>query len=203
MRYCAVCDEAITAENDSGEHIISNAIGGRVKVKGILCFGCNCGAGQTWDAALAAQLNPLCLLFGITRERGVPPAQNFPTADGRLRRMRADGTSTLPEPVFKEEKTDAGISISVAARTMEEARRMLAGIKRKYPHADIDKIAENLKFQTKYDDTPVRMDLSIGGTLGGRSIVKSALCLAVQAGADPKTCNLGRNLYGVLSVKPN
>jgi len=31
---CVVCGEPINAENDSKEHVINEAIGGRVKVKG-------------------------------------------------------------------------------------------------------------------------------------------------------------------------
>ena len=196
MPDCAICDEPITPGNESGEHIILNAIGGRLKVPGCLCVSCNSSAGKsagkTWDAELARQLNPLSLLFGITRERGEPPAENFPTIDGRLRRLHADGTSTPPHPTYEEKKTDAGIAIIATIRSMDEAPRMLAGIKRKYPQVDVDAIKKQLKVNTSYDTVPVRMELVVGGPVAGRSMVKSALCMAVHAGVDPKICNLAR-----------
>jgi len=196
MPECAICDAPITPENDSGEHIIQNAIGGRLKVRGCLCITCNNSggksAGKAWDAELARQLNPLSLLFEISRERGEPPAQNFPTLDGRLRRLHPDGTSTPPHPTYEETKTDAGIAITATLRSMAEAPRILAGIKRKYPQVDIDAIREQLEVNTSYDNTPIRMDIVVGGHVAGRSMVKSALCMAVHAGIDPKVCTRAR-----------
>jgi hypothetical protein len=58
---------------DSDEHIISKAIGGRRKVRGLLHLACNNGAGRTWDAELAKQLQPLSLHFDVRRQRGSVP----------------------------------------------------------------------------------------------------------------------------------
>ena len=55
MPSCALCEIAITAESDSDEHLIPNALGGRRKVSGFLCRDCNSRTGETWDAALAEQ----------------------------------------------------------------------------------------------------------------------------------------------------
>jgi len=54
---CLICECALTAAKDSEEHVIPNAIGGRWKMRGILCRSCNNTSGVTWDAALAAQLH--------------------------------------------------------------------------------------------------------------------------------------------------
>jgi HNH endonuclease len=40
MRACALCETTITAENDSDEHLIPNALGGRRKASGFLCRAC-------------------------------------------------------------------------------------------------------------------------------------------------------------------
>ena len=60
---CALCDIIITNENDTKEHIVPNAIGGRKKIKGFICRACNSTSGDSWDKELAKQLNPLSLFF--------------------------------------------------------------------------------------------------------------------------------------------
>ena len=74
---CALCDMEITEKNDTKEHLIPNAIGGRKKIKGFICNSCNKASGDNWDSELAKQLNPFSLFFGITRERGEAPSQLF------------------------------------------------------------------------------------------------------------------------------
>jgi hypothetical protein len=65
---CAICHCDLTKGRDSSEHVIPNAIGGRLKVRGFLCVECNSETGTKWDAVLAKQLNALCILLGVERE---------------------------------------------------------------------------------------------------------------------------------------
>jgi HNH endonuclease len=82
---CMVCETEITAENDSDEHLIPEAIGGRRKIRSFICRTCNAAAGETWDAEIARQLLPLSLMLDISRERGDPPPLKVTsTADERL-----------------------------------------------------------------------------------------------------------------------
>lgn len=37
---CALCDTEITIDNDTREHVIPNAIGGRKKISGFICENC-------------------------------------------------------------------------------------------------------------------------------------------------------------------
>ncbi len=48
---CAYCGRGIAATDDSEEHVIPAAIGGRRTVRGLLYGLCNNRAGHTWDAA--------------------------------------------------------------------------------------------------------------------------------------------------------
>ena len=82
MKICALCDAEITKNNDTREHLIPNAIGGRKKVKGFICNSCNNKSGAEWDADLANKLNPLSLFFRIQREQGEVPPQSFSTTGG-------------------------------------------------------------------------------------------------------------------------
>jgi HNH endonuclease len=135
---CALCSVTLTRENDSHEHVILNALGGRQAVNGFICDPCNNTTGHTWDAVLAKQLNALSLFFHITRQDGEPPAQVLPTLSGGVIRVTYDGLE-LPRPIVTVAPNGAGASIQVVARTMDEARKIVADLKRKYPSIAISK----------------------------------------------------------------
>ncbi len=65
---CTLCSCSLTADNNTEEHIIPNAIGGRKKVQGFICRTCNSESGSEWDNELARQLNPLSIHLGIRRQ---------------------------------------------------------------------------------------------------------------------------------------
>lgn len=84
LHTCYLCDTPITAENKTTEHIILNAIGGRLKAGYLLCRSCNSTAGHRADAALAKQLEVLTALLGIERERGdIPVLKGGKSEDGK------------------------------------------------------------------------------------------------------------------------
>jgi hypothetical protein len=188
MDKCALCDTPLTAENDSREHIILNAIGGRRTVSGFICAPCNNTSGHTWDAALAKQLNAFSLFFHISRQDGEPPAQVFPTISGGAIRVAYDGLE-LPKPSIEKTPHGAGARIQVAARTMAEAREILTGLKRKHPEIDIDATLAAATSTYSYMTEPVTMNVVIGGPDAGRSIVKSAFALAVVSGVAASDCD--------------
>lgn len=187
---CALCDIIITNENDTKEHIVPNAIGGRKKIKGFICRACNSTSGDSWDKELAKQLNPLSLFFGIKRERGSTPSQVFETTAGDKLKLHANGSMSNESPVFLENVLDDGIStrINIQARDMKEAKNMLKGVKKKYPKFDIEDTFNKLEIQSSYCSDMLRMNFSMGGAEAGRSIVKSALALAVYSGIPIESC---------------
>ena len=174
---CALCGEQITQDNDTKEHIIPNAIGGRKKVTGFICNVCNNKSGDTWENELAKQLNPLSLFFRISRERGNAPRQKFGTTDGNEIVLEYDGSMTLPKPLYRENIVDGQVQISIQARTIQEAKGMLKGVARKYPNADVDSFLDNAQVKSTYSPEMMEFKLSFGGTDAGRSIVKSALAV--------------------------
>ncbi len=68
MIKCYICDSALTKENQTFEHIILNAAGGRLKSKDLLCKNCNSSFGENIDSVLAEQLNYLANMLMIKRE---------------------------------------------------------------------------------------------------------------------------------------
>lgn len=191
---CAICDTPITSENDSREHIILNALGGRRTVPGFICDACNNTTGHSWDAALAKQLNPFSLFFRISRQGGTPPAQEFPIVSGGAIRVTPDGLA-LPKPTVSIAPNETSVAIRVVARTMAEAREILTGLKGKYPQVDIDATLAVAKPTYSYLNDPIKMDVAIGGPDAGRSIVKSAFALAVANGVAPSECEQAKGYF--------
>ncbi|WP_006749050.1 HNH endonuclease [Thioalkalivibrio paradoxus] len=187
-KRCLLCEELISAETDSREHLIPNSIGGRKKVSGFLCVPCNSKSGDSWDSALAHQMNPLSLFFRINRERGDAPSQKFKTTSGRELVLNADGSMDLPKPVFKEQQNDTRVEIKISARDMTEAKKMLRGVARKYPRLNVDELLEETKMQSTYSQEPIHFNLSFGGLDAGRSFVKTALALLSTIGVSARDC---------------
>lgn len=185
---CIVCSQLIEASNNSKEHIIPEAIGGRFKVKNFICRTCNNNAGQTWDAELAIQLRPLSLLFGVQRQRGRTPGLPITTTAGEELTIFPDGRLVPTKPTYRKKVTTEKVKISFTARTRTEAKRFLTEIKQDYPNIDIEQIASDLKPMTKYPDGIIHHKIEFGGKLSGRSIVKSALALAHHAGLPSHFC---------------
>lgn len=192
---CALCEKEITEENDTKEHLIPNAIGGRRKVKGFICESCNNTSGDDWESALAKQLNPLSLFFGISRERGEAPSQLFETTGGDRLKLNLHGSMDIEKPLYSEAplESGSGVQIQIKARSMPEAKRMLQGVKRKYPQVDLNELLGNAKSESSYCSDMLKFNLSFGGPEAGRSIVKSALALAVSSGIPAKICGEATN----------
>ncbi|MBO9499536.1 MAG: hypothetical protein J7483_08785 [Novosphingobium sp.] len=180
--HCIVCDTQLSPENDSAEHAIPNAIGGRLKVRRFICCGCNSATGKTWDAALAAQLNPLSLLFQIVRERGATPAMRVTTTAGENLTILSDGSLTPANPSFGIQQTERGLRVSFTARDRKEANRILKGLKRKYHALDIGKMLAEARSDPVFPEGMIHHKLEFGGEIVGRSIVKSTLAIAHYAG---------------------
>lgn len=185
---CAICEKPILKHNDSNEHILPNAIGGRKKITGFICKVCNNSSGDAWEADLAQQLNPLSLLFDIKRDRGTPPAQLFQTTGGDSYKLHSDGTMSLPRPTYNTHTIENGVNIQIQARTMKEAKQQLQRAKKQFPQLDVEQLLSKAKEQATYCSDMLELSPSFGGHNTGRSIVKSALALVVEAGISHSTC---------------
>jgi hypothetical protein len=200
---CALCNEILNESLDSREHLILNAIGGRRKVRGVLCMRCNNTSGADWDSELADQLNPLALLFGIERQAGQAPAQKFETATGEHFWLNPDGTmSPAAVPYRKTPKDGGGWQIQISSRSLADARKILKGVAEKYPEVDYERTLATAERKVDYLDDALKMSLGIGGERAGRSIVKSALCLAVAEGVDPMQCANARSYLNDEKAEP-
>ena len=190
---CALCRRVVTSDNSSAEHVIPNAIGGRKRVVGFICRACNSESGSKWDAELARQLNPLSLLLGITRQSGDVPSQTFQTYSGDSFRVNADGTRTPAKPRIQATSEGTNTRLHIEAATRREFRKILEGLGRKYPQLrslDLDDMISTAEDRSYYTSDPMEIIGAFGGTESGRSLVKSAVALAFDAGVDPYQCDL-------------
>lgn len=189
LKKCYLCGVGIDQVNDSREHIIPNSIGGRRKVKGFICSKCNSTSGDDWENELAKQLNPLCLFFGIERERGVVPSQKFATTGDEEYVLNHDGSLGLPRPEYRESVVDAGVEINIRARSMKEAKQLLARVTKKHPHVDLSQLLEQARSQSSYCSDMLHFNVTFGGANAGRSIVKAPLALLATLDSSPPKCH--------------
>lgn len=180
---CAFCGVSLVGAERSKEHVIPNALGGRLKTATFICRSCNSSKGEAWDSELAMQLNWFGLGLGIERERGSPPAQWLKTVDGQQYKLLADG-SFQPKSSYQEEDVDGLKRFHMVSASLRDAKQRLAGVARKYPSFDSRAAMDGLKVETSYLKSPVVVEFQVGGELAGRSIVKTALAFASYAGVD-------------------
>ncbi|WP_350433097.1 HNH endonuclease [Shewanella sp. H8] len=185
---CALCDDLITAKNDSNEHVLPNSIGGFKTVNGFICDPCNKKSGDKWESALARQLNPLSVFFSIKRDRKNPPPTRVQSKSGKSYDLHHDGKLTLAEHSYSTISNELGVDINIEAKTTKQAKQLIQRAKSEYPSIDIEPLLEQVSMIRTYDDDPIDINLSIGGHDVGRSIVKSALSLAVEAGVSHLSC---------------
>lgn len=190
---CALCDVTLDSSNNSAEHVIPNAIGGFKKVTGFICNSCNNKTGHTWDTVLCKQFEQIGFLLQIKRERGELRHLDFATVDGNKIRILGDGSLTYTDPVVTFEESDDMAKISIQARNLKEAKNIIAGkykkIKRERPAANITEPNDIDFIQTERElESPLHINLSYGGNIAGKSIVKSALALTYDSGVDVSCC---------------
>lgn len=184
---CYLCRVPLTAENDSGEHIIPNSIGGIREVRGFICRKCNGEASETWDNDLAKQLNKLALFFRVVRDRGENRAEVIETSAGeKLIYDKKELRFFAPE-IIKEVRED-GVHFQISANDMKQARQIVSGLKRKYPTLDVEKTLAGATASPKYPEGYFHFEFSFGGLSVGKSFIKTALALLSANGIDPQIC---------------
>lgn len=196
VNTCFICNNIIGLENNSKEHVIPNSIGGRKIVKNFICIDCNNVTGETWDFELFEQLAPFCTMFGIERQRGEVAPLKVKTLSGKDYIQFNDGTFQLLRPTFfTQVLEDKKIEISIQARTEKEAVQILKGIAKKHNLLDsnIESIKNEIVIKDSYLNEPIGHSISFGGEKAGRSVVKTALALAFDAGINPFECETAIN----------
>lgn len=181
---CAFCGTPFTKTNDSREHLIPNAIGGRRALRHFLCKDCNNRSGRDWDSVLSDQLKPLCTLLNIDRQRRSVRALRVKTLGGDTFQLHADGSAALPHTTVKRTHTANQVAIAVSAPSVPELEKTLRGLARTYPQIDVEEAIQDATVTRKYQSDPWYIPLHFGGLEAGRSVIKSLTALAAYVGID-------------------
>ena len=180
IKQCWICECAITKENDSREHVIPGAIGGRKVVTGFICRACNSRTGTAWDAVLSEQLHGIGLLFNISRQRGSVPSMRVTTAMCEPLIFQPGNRLLIPPGQENVRNPDGSISIRMNDITVERIRKRLDGLKERYqkrfPKGRFTR--EDITHENIWIESPIDLKLEIGGADFDKSLVKSALALA-------------------------
>ncbi|MCM2535160.1 HNH endonuclease [Neobacillus pocheonensis] len=177
---CYVCENYLTKENETEEHILLNAIGGKLKSRALLCKDCNSKFGSKIDDKLAQQLNPIVNLLNVKRDRGKP--QNIKGKYGnRDIIIEPNGNMKLARTYI-----DKGEKLAhIEASSLREATKALEGLKRAYPHLNIEEAIKNAKRSKDYLPY-VTVNMNFGGKEIKQSICKMAVNFYIFQGGDPK-----------------
>ena len=185
---CAICGTTLIKSNSSREHVIPNAIGGRKTVGNFICINCNSLTGTQWDNELVNQLKPLCTLLNIKRGRGKNQPIPVETVKGRELILNPDRSMAPLKPVIEEHDLGGKTEINIQARSKKELQEILTGLKKKHPNIDVDKLLAEANDIQEHSEDLLKFSLEFGDLNSGKSVVKSCLALAYEAGLRIDEC---------------
>ncbi|KAB2680961.1 HNH endonuclease [Brucella pseudintermedia] len=166
---CRLCGSDLTAANDSEAHIIPNALGGRLKPKGILCRTCNTTLDDLADNALVKAFGDWPTLLDIPRDRGQNPPKRLETRDGKVIRVDRDGSLTRVDVLYDVAAIEDGHKVQIGAGDMKTFRQLLQRAAKQFPQLD-PKVAEQHARTVGIEDgdlLKVGLDFSPKAVFGG------------------------------------
>ena len=124
---CYLCGCSITSSNTSDEHIILNAIGGRLHSKTLICKDCNCRMGNTADAKLAEDLSFYTDMLEIPRQRKSEHSQIMTDSDGHEIVVKDAGKTLRLRKPYKKVVSDGGkTELHIVARNIDEVKGIVS-----------------------------------------------------------------------------
>jgi len=171
---CYICNKNIVPEEVYNEHIILNSLGGRLKSKSLICRQCARNLDKI-DVALSRSLNSFGLLLNIPRDRGTNPSiQATRTDTGEQISLDSGGKPVLIKPTIIDNLADNEQPfLYISAMNQSQMRKVLTGLKRKYPYLDVEEIIKSAVARQEYVP-PVIINLLFGEE-EFRSVCKMAI----------------------------
>jgi hypothetical protein len=173
---CRGCGAPLTDSNDSEAHIIPNALGGRLKPKGIICRECNTELDRIADNALVQAFGSWPTLLNVPRDRGSHPDKDVSTQNGKRVRIAPEGTLTRVDPMYTVTEIDEGHKVEIGAGVMKTVRQLLQRAANRFPQIDVEQALQHAR-TVGIDDgdaLKMRLDYSPRAIFGG---IVSALWL--------------------------
>ena len=182
MSKCVFCGSELPPNNPV-EHIILNAIGGKLKTNKLICGKCNHDLNEEIDTPLADQLNHLTNLLNVKRERGGSPEPLVGTSEktGEEVKLISGGRPELMDPIYEVEIKDGKEIRNFTARSEEELRTYLKSLKKEGHDIDIEKEIQNAKRESVHPGQ-VNLNVQIGSKESFRSVCKTAVLYYLHSG---------------------
>ena len=183
--FCYLCGEEITEANKSEEHIILNALGGRLKSLKLLCKKCNSNLGDKEDAALAKQMEFFATHLNIKRERGnLQHIEMTKEGSGEKYLVSSDGVPFLKHPLVEKKENEGKLEFKIRANNEKEALEILTNLQRKYPKTNFEQCKSAIKKVKERLDAPLHIQLCFGGMDAMLSILKTAVNFYIDRSGD-------------------
>jgi hypothetical protein len=194
MFKCYLCQQdLIPQKTESKEHIIPNALGGRLLSKKLLCIHCNSTLGSSIDADLANQFNSIAAMLNIIRDDGTPKAFDAQMEGGGEKyKIEPGGKPRLLKPEIERDTS----TIKIKADSVEQIKTILEREQKRGRYLNlnlnidniINKIKEYIedgKLSTeRYLNEPLTFDMQPGGVGFWRAICKIATNFYIFSGED-------------------
>ena len=186
-KNCYICEDPLDDSNKSKEHVLLNAIGGRLKSTDLLCSKCNNEQGSDADKHLAEQLAFWSSFFNVKRDSGKNALiKGGKGKSGKTYHLK-DGTKPiLANPEFNKEVNGNEVTYSLTARDDKEMKSMLEGIKKKHADFDVEKAMDNAQYIEEYLNEPIKFQTVVGGEKSFPSILKTAINFFILNGGRRK-----------------
>ena len=195
MNNCALCEVAITEQNQTEEHVIPQSIGGHLKIKNFICRSCNNKFGHSWDSILADQLAFFSTSLNIIREKKLP-SYLITDLDDKQYYKYPEGDFFLVRPITDiKSNVDGSLNINIQAPNQKVAKQILKKVSKEYNLSNEKQLLmlESLTNRVSPMDKVIKDEINFGGEESGRSLVKTALALAFKMGIDSNQCDLAKD----------
>lgn len=170
---CYICEQYIVDGNTYDEHIILNALGGRLHSKNLFCRQC-APLFDKIDAELAKQFNPLANLLNVKRHRGQPqPIQAKIVNSGEQIYIDCVGKIRRLKPTINHEK-NGRLRITTGGNE-NKLKEILNGLKRRNPTLDINKELKSAVKSKSSLDTQIKFHFEGSSDTIYRAICKIAM----------------------------
>lgn len=181
MSLCIFCGGKLD-ENTTPEHVLLNALGGRMTTKQVDCSECNNLFGGGIDKAFADQVTELRNLLQLESGSGrTAPSLKKVKAGDQILNLSGDGRIDLvTKPFTIDKNADGTARVNVHARSIEEIDRLIPHIAAllKMPEAVLrHQMSDAAGSVTEQRPNTIHFPLSFGGPDAFRSAVKSCLAL--------------------------
>lgn len=181
MPKCIFCDGELDG-NTKPEHVLLNALGGRMTTRLADCSKCNNFFGGGIDKAFADQVTEIRNLLQLESGSGrTAPSLKGIKAGDQVLNLSGDGRIDLVTKPFTIEKNADGTSrLNIHARSVEEIDRLIPNIAAalKMPEAALrQQMSGVIASVTEKRPNMIHFPLSFGGPDAFRSAVKSCMVL--------------------------